>query len=560
MKQAISYIRFSSEKQSKGSSTTRQEEMIVEWLERNPDYNLSDLSATDSARSGYKGEHLKYGLGEILTAISQGKIKRGDVLLVEAVDRLGRLAPMDMFDLVRNIVRSGVAIITLQDNQKYDEDCLNNESIALFGLVGKVQQAHYYSKNLGDRIAKAYKNKRDKARKGEAIRIASPFWLNTDGSLKNEESEIVRACIDLYLNGRGPRKILMMLEEKYPKIKGTHPSTLKRWFQNRALIGEWTNQGDPIRGVFAPLVDEVTFYNLQKELNYKSKKMSPEETYGLSGLVVCAECGGRYLYRRKRHSDFVIVYANCSTYLKRGPQHCSNNKTWPYQVLNYIFEETRHTVLANVLAKRVSDRGVEELALLRDKRGELQERIAKVVKLADLVENVEELAEKLGELTSERRALDLKIIKLETGLGDGVPALTLGGNYGKEELDSLIHTDSILLRELLKRNGYRIVIDGNKALVGHQEDAARSRFEEFLYHPGLIEKRRESRYELLKRSTRHNCYIVKRDVDWHMETFKVSKDDISMAYEYAAVFRDGKVVVETHEEKLIKLLNCEKEG
>lgn len=560
MKQAISYIRFSSDKQSKGGSTDRQQEMIVEWLDSHPEYKLSDLSAIDPARSAYKGEHLKYGLGEILVAINEGKIRRGDVLLVEAVDRLGRLAPMDMFDLVRGIVRAGVAIVTLQDNQIYNEECLNNESIALFGLVGKVQQAHYYSKSLSDRIKKAYKRKRDKARNGEQIVIATPFWLNTDGSLKEDEARAVRACIDLYLKGRGPRKVLMLLEDEFPILKGTNPSTLKRWFQNRALIGEWENQGDPIRGVFEPLVDETTFYSLQNEHKHRSKTMSPEETYGLSGIVVCSVCGGRFLYRRKRHADYMIIYANCATYLKRGPQHCSNNKTWPYQVLQYIFEDTYHTVLANVLAKRVSDRSTVELDLLRSKLGDLNERIAQVAGISDrLGGNVEEMVSKLVAMNAERLQLNMSIMKYEEAMQKEAPTLSLGSDFGIGELNDLISSDSIILRELLKRHGYRILIEGNVASVSHDEDPARKKFEEFLFHPNLIEQRRESHYELLRRSTRHNCYIVKRDVNWNNGAYHVSSDDISMAYEFAAVFRDGRIAVETHEENLIKLLNRERE-
>lgn len=559
MPQAISYIRFSSEQQSKGSSTDRQRRMIVDWLQKNPSFKLSSLlSAEDEAKSGYKGEHLKHGLGAILGAIESGKICRGDVLLVEAVDRLGRLPPLEMFDLVRAIVSAGVTIITLQDGLQYDEKRLNDDASALFVLAGKVQQAHYYSKSLSERLSEAYVTKRKKARAGEQIVIATPFWLNTDGSIRSDEAKAVKACIDLYLKGRGPRRVLRELEDVYPLLKDIHPSTLKRWFSNRALIGEWANKGDPIRGVFVPLVDESTFFELQKELKHKSKNMSPEETYSLSGLVVCDKCNGRYLYRRKHHSDYVIVYANCGTYLKRGNSHCCNNKTWPYQFLEYVFRETYHTVLGNIIATKASENGTKELALLRAKKDELSGRIKHYTRMSESVEDLQEIYDLLNDLKCERLELEISISKIEEAIQNEAPLLTLGTDMGREQLRDLKESDPIVLRELLKRNGYQIRLNSNFATVAHQEDSSRKKVEQFLYVPDLIEQRILSKYELIRRSTQYNCYIVRRDVKWNMDTFCFSNDDISMIYEYAAVFRDGEILVETTESNLIEALKNRK--
>jgi len=70
--------------------------------------------------------------------------------------------------------------------------------------------------------------------------------------------------------------------------------------------------------------------------------MSKEASYELSGLCFCGECGAAFYYRRKRHKGDTIIYSNCSTYLKRGTNHCSTKKTWPYEVLLYIHDETNH--------------------------------------------------------------------------------------------------------------------------------------------------------------------------------------------------------------------------
>ncbi|MDE2441115.1 MAG: recombinase family protein, partial [Betaproteobacteria bacterium] len=203
MLKAISYIRFSSAIQGEGSSTERQEILVRNWLAKNPDYELSNLSAKDLGRSGFSGAHLKHGLGGILNAIESQKITQGDVLLIEAFDRLGRLVPLEMMGLVQTIVNKGIKVVTLQDQQEYTKDRLNNDASALFILVGKVQQAHDFSKNLGERISASYDAKRRKAKAGGKIVIATPFWLNTDGTIKSREGDAVKACVDLFLKGRG---------------------------------------------------------------------------------------------------------------------------------------------------------------------------------------------------------------------------------------------------------------------------------------------------------------------------------------------------------------------
>ena len=111
MPQAISYIRFSSAKQAHGSSLERQQSMVARWLEQNSDYTLSGLRYQDLGRSGWKGTHLDHGFGQLLAAIENGLIQPGDSILLEAVDRAGRLEPMEMLPLLSRIVMAGVLIL-----------------------------------------------------------------------------------------------------------------------------------------------------------------------------------------------------------------------------------------------------------------------------------------------------------------------------------------------------------------------------------------------------------------------------------------------------------------
>ncbi|MBV2131852.1 recombinase family protein [Pseudomonas sp. MAP12] len=514
MPQAISYTRFSSILQSKGSSKERQKELISNWLDNHPEYSLSPLSADDHGRSGYSGEHLKHGLGSILEAIKNNKIKSKDVILIEALDRLGRLETLEMLSLTTSIINSGVAIITLEDQNEYSQETTRNNANLLYILLGKIQQAHDYSDRLSKRIKAAYRSKLTKARAGQKIRIITPLWLNTDGSLREKESSAVLACIDLYLRGHGTRSILLTLMDAHPCLRTVHPSTLKRWFKNRALIGEW--QGTQ---PFNPLIDKSTFYKLQNELARRSKNMSPEQTYDLSGIVVCEKCGSRYYYRRKLHNGNTIIYGNCSTYLKRGKPYCENNKTMPYEVLLFAFNQTYSNHLWMAAVADAISNTAEKVEALKSERIEISASIKNITTNLERFPEQPEFVERLEHLNQKRESLNKKILDLESGMTETSESYSIIEFIEHLEKDSdqameiwgkrsTLLNDPTMLREALKRVDYKIKVDG-----------------------AIIKEPNGSQFELIRRSQSHKRYIINC-------TYKNPNQELSPTT-WAAISRTG---------------------
>ncbi|WP_075880276.1 recombinase family protein [Vreelandella massiliensis] len=500
MPKAISYIRFSSGRQGKGSTTERQKALIQQWLSDNPDIQLSHLSQEDLGKSGFRGDHLQHGLGRILEAIEEDKICPGDFILVEAIDRIGRLEPFDMISLIQDIVAKDVNIVTLEDQQTYSRNALNNNFSSLYILIGKIQQAHHYSKSLSNRLIAAYEAKRRKARAGEDIRIITPFWLDKEGSLIPEKAEITKKCIDFYLKGYGTRKIILMLLDDYEELKGVHPTTLKRWFQHRALIGEWENKGDHIRNVFEPLIDHATFYRLQKQIKERARVMSPEQTYDLSGLVKCSQCGSRYYYRRKYHNHGYIIYSNCSTYLKRGKPFCNNNKTWPYQVLMAIHDLTFDMHLGKASFDYAETGVATEIETLKSERQEISDQVDNLLEILLIMPKQQNTVDKMTILNNRMMEIDAKIYSLESSLikdevvfdsdcKDNPYWYKLIKLANDQQFD--IVSDSIYLRETLKKSAYEILGNDDTMVV----KTGPSNFVEFT---------------LVRRSQKYACYIVKR--------------------------------------------------
>jgi len=534
MPKAISYQRFSAIHQGKGSTLDRQQQLIDQWVDQHPDVERSNLSVTDKGKSAYKGDHLNHGLGLILAAIKSGEIKAGDYILVEAIDRIGRLQPTDMVELINGIVKAGVTIVTLEDKTEYTKASLNDGMGALFILVGKVQQAHEYSKNLSRRISGAYEKKRRDARHGKPIKLTSPFWLTSEGKLIPEKAEIVRACIDMYLKGAGTRRILIDLVDQYPVLDSIHPTTVVRWLRNRSLIGEWTNGGDHIPDVFERLIDDPTFYRIQTELKSRTKGMSPEKTYDLTGLVKCSNCGGNYHFRRKNHSDYVITYANCSTYLKRGKGHCDNSKTWPYEVLMVIFNQSYYEHLSRFVLEEEKASGFVELEAKKGRLGEVNERINKLIELLLDMPDQNNIKDRLSLLNDEKVEVEGQILIFETELSsnvslsdDDLEFIVAGDQY------QVLDDDPVYRRGVLARVGYSIEGYMDKVVVDGLGD-----------------------YTLVKRSTKHKCYFVEKYSPecQELDAFTGELEDVPSWTTKMAINRDGVInaaIVDTWEELFV---------
>ena len=215
MKQAISYVRFSSERQRGGSSVERQQSMIAQWLSNHPDYTSADLKYSDLGKSGFHGEHVKEGggFGKLLMAVEAGAIKSGDVVLVEAIDRTGRLQALDMLtQVIAPILQAGVSIITLDDNTTYTRESVGGAQIFL--LVAKIQAAHGYSQALSERVSASYKLRRDKAKANcETPKRMTPVWLNSDGSLREDIVPWIKTAFELYVSGVGKTTIARRMRE-----------------------------------------------------------------------------------------------------------------------------------------------------------------------------------------------------------------------------------------------------------------------------------------------------------------------------------------------------------
>lgn len=449
MPKAFGYIRFSSIKQVSSNSKQRQAEMIARWLETHPDYDLSDLTFEDLGRSGFHGKHAEEGggWGKLLAAVEAGAIKSRDVVLVEALDRTGRLETVDALHFLNPILRADVSVITLDDGNVYSRESLNGPQIYL--LVAKIQAAHGYSKLLSERTKRSYEIRKENARKGEGVKRLGPVWLTPDGQLREDIAPYIKEAFELYVAGVGKVTIANRLRASgVERLKTCSGPTVEGWLRNKAAIGFW----DDIPNVWPAVVSRELFLQAQKrQKEVATVKPSKTTKHLLVGLVKCGVCGGNYIMQNKYGMPYNM---RCLTRQRLKDNGCSNTRTIPKNVLEYIRLQTSHAALAEALQRQQLTLTDKRKLEVEDEINTLSGQIAKIVMLLEDVTDLPELTAKLKALQGKRVALQDELLLLERT--DDREGMEVWESAFTEE--GLTVDDPIRLNAMLKSVGYTITV------------------------------------------------------------------------------------------------------
>lgn len=458
MPSAIPYIRFSSARQNTGSSAERQQQMVTQWLTQHPEYSLSNLTYEDLGRSGYHGEHIREGGGfaKLLQAVEAGSIKSGDVVLVEAIDRTGRLSPMRMLrDVISPIIEAGVSIITLDDGVTYNRDSV--EGGQLFLLVAKIQAAHGYSKALSERTKASYAIRREQAKATGEVKRNTPIWLTSDGKLKDDIAPYIEQAFTLYVSGVGKTTIANRLRASgVPELATCSGPTVEAWLRNKTALGYWND----IPNVYEPIVSNELFMQAQqRQRAVATKPRERTSKHFLVGLVKCGVCNSNYIIH---HKDGKPNNMRCGLHHRLKSAGCVNAETIPYQAVMYVYSLTAtHWVdrALQVIQLTANDKRKLELATELDSLSSSISRLTKTLGKLDDDEVDEVEAELLS--YSERR----KIVKGELEVLERTPNADVSGVFDAAIIeDRMMISDPVQLSGLLKQAGYTVTIYRDKLI------------------------------------------------------------------------------------------------
>ena len=320
-KKCYSYIRWSSDKQSGGSTLARQLKTAQEIADDN---KLELVEIIDSGISAFKGKNTKDGeLGRFIDAVENKLIPDNSWLVVENLDRISREDIMSAQRLFMTLLELGITVVTGMDKKVYNKQIVTDNPMDLMYSIMLFARAHEESKTKSKRtygnalsIIEKYNNG-ERADNGYAIAIksvGSNFWWSdcSDGSVKPHPvyfsiaQEIISLAID---KSMGSHSITSYLNKTYqnalPKTKSNKDGSwslniVTTFLQKRAMIGEKTITIDGTEYVlpnyYPSLCDEDTFYKLRSLR--QGRNVKPEHTdkvYLFLGrdIIRCGECGAK---------------------------------------------------------------------------------------------------------------------------------------------------------------------------------------------------------------------------------------------------------------------------
>lgn len=335
----ISYARVSSEKQLSGEGLGRQLRGTTDWIKANAEYPIRlDLTLTDEARSAWKGDHVGEdgALGKMLEMVRAGTIKRGTVLLVEALDRLSRQNVWNATHQLTGLVTAGITVITTHDNKIYSADPrFADKGAAIGDLIMSVvimANAHEESEKKSGRIsdtkalraieAQTTKNVLHQNTPGW-IRVAEAATTSNRATRRYEliqrHAETVRRIFTMGLDHGAAYVTRLLIDDKveaFGRSGKWNIRYVKNILASRAPLGHLETRQGIINDILPRIIDDDLWLQVQAACQARTGKGGAKiggTVNLLAGLGRCSECGGNM--RVNRHAGTRRQYYECTNHV-----------------------------------------------------------------------------------------------------------------------------------------------------------------------------------------------------------------------------------------------------
>lgn len=333
MPSAYAYIRYSTAIQKIGDSENRQFSAL-ELFERNTGVKVVE-EIYDRGKSAFRGDNIKSGkFGEVIDRIENGKIKPGDYLVVESIDRITRQRLIEGVSILQDILKKGINIYTTSDGKtySYNDPARDLENLVMISVVAN--RANEESETKSRRLVASWQERRKQAENGELIikkGKSIPYGLRVKNGkfvIHEEEQAEIQKLFELLLD-YGINTAIRKINEtaKKPWNNGT----LNKIINSRSVIGcmakhkmDYSNGKERkvhtgyIENYYPNLIDPVLFFKVRdkmKERRVKSYngRRSEQDFNIFKHLIYCEECGSKLYYdhRGSRYKGKIYPHFRC---------------------------------------------------------------------------------------------------------------------------------------------------------------------------------------------------------------------------------------------------------
>lgn len=278
------------------------------------------LTLQDLGVSAFRSANVECGrLGEFLSAVRAGFIKKGSYLLIENLDRLSRDTVRKAIATLEDICDEGITVVTLMDNQEYTADRLDRDPVAFLISLIIFLRANEESKTKSERSRSMRAQNLERIAQGKKAMLPGtlPAWLKREGNelvVEQNKADVIKIIFKLAERGLGSTAIARTLNhQKIAPIsisKYWRPETIRKTLRNRAMIGIYKhrNLDDSksstigqdyleIRNYYPRIISQRRWNKVQSiinktDCNPKPNKHPKERTTLLfAWLAKCPRCG-----------------------------------------------------------------------------------------------------------------------------------------------------------------------------------------------------------------------------------------------------------------------------
>ena len=446
------------ELQGESNSISNQKQMLEDFARRNGLPNPTHF--TDDGISGTRFD--RPGFLAMMEEVEAGRV---EAIVIKDMSRLGRdyLKVGQVMEVLR---QRGVRLIAINDgvdSLKGDDDFTPFRNI----------MNEFYARDTSRKIRSVFKSKGMSGKHLTGTVIYGYLWdeKREHWLLDEEAAEVVRRIFSLTLEGYGPYQIACKLSADRIEIPVVHlarfnegvnrskpvkdpygwgSSTIVNILKKREYLGhtinfktrkhfkdkkshyvsedEWTI----FENTHEAIIDQQTFDLVQKiRSNVRRYPNGWGEAAPLTGLLYCADCGGKMYVHRTNNGKRISQYT-CSNYTKVPcgtlcpTQHRINESavlTLVSDTLRAIAEYSRndrtefiHTVQETQVAQQSADisKKRRRLAAAQKRAGELEKLICKIYEDNALGKLPDARYRALdAQYAKEQDALEIEIVELE---------------------------------------------------------------------------------------------------------------------------------------------------
>lgn len=436
----LSYTRFSTRKQAKGSSTERQVAMTKDWCKING-FSLEDSDKyDDKGISAFSGANTKAGKLSILQQkLETGEIPPGSILIVEAFDRLTRQELGAAIGLLWSLINSGLIIVTLTDGRVWDQKTMNDLTSFITSVL-MLHRGHNESQQKSARLRATFEIHRAKL-SAQAFGTA-PGWLRRKDKsspwvVDEAKAAIVRKVFELSAKGLGSKAIAKIAHDEKWEVPTRLNLTDGRWhaqmasgiLRNRAVLGELQHRltsyeareqhwkgvdiGEPIKDHYPRIVSDEMWLASRASIRTRSVARRRDTHYYnvFSGLMYCGHCGAP-IHRKSEKHGYSRGQLNCADRLA-GRTTCGtmSAKNLDGPLLQALYERSHESLCDERTRQKGDEIAAIEAAIEENRRQ--SESIAEAVastngrikafvnKAVRIEAEFNELSEKLNMLQEE---------------------------------------------------------------------------------------------------------------------------------------------------------------